>query len=420
MLQQDLPSARRYDLDWLRVIAFGLLIFYHIGMFYVSWGYHVKSVHAGPAAEPFMRLLNPWRLSLLFLISGVALRFAFDKASSNGGGHARFTFRRTIRLLIPILFGIHFIVAPQSWLELLESGEINKSFWAFYPEYFIGTSEKYSVTIPTWNHLWYVVYLMIYTVILAPFAKPLAKVMQGAGGRAARRIFGSRFGLFWLIFLPVLPHLIYRIFLDQNFPTTHDVVSDWANHAHSFTFLITGFVLAKDKAFWEAISRGRKTLWVLAIILGAALTLTWNNWDAVVEAETFLWPARLARVFYIWIVIASLMGLAQQYLNRPSRALSYMTEAVFPWYILHQTLTIMAGYWLTRQGLSVGVEFAGVCLATFGGCLFIHEIFIRRFRFIRPLFGLKFQKRNTAPKVAVEPDSTENVSENKTISGFRA
>jgi len=25
-------DARRYDLDWLRVIAFGLLIFYHIGM----------------------------------------------------------------------------------------------------------------------------------------------------------------------------------------------------------------------------------------------------------------------------------------------------------------------------------------------------------------------------------------------------
>jgi glucans biosynthesis protein C len=28
-------STRRYDLDWLRVIAFLLLIFYHIGMFYV-------------------------------------------------------------------------------------------------------------------------------------------------------------------------------------------------------------------------------------------------------------------------------------------------------------------------------------------------------------------------------------------------
>ena len=409
MLQQDLPSARRHDLDWLRIIAFGLLIFYHIGMFYVSWGWHVKSVHAGPAAEAFMRLLNPWRLSLLFLISGVALRFAFDKAASNRGGHARFTVTRTVRLLIPIMFGIHIIVAPQSWLQLLESGEITKGFWAFYPEYFIGTSEKYTVTIPTWNHLWYVVYLMIYTVILAPFAKPLSKLMQGAGATATQKIFGRRFGLVWLIGLPVLPHLIYRMFLDQNFPTTHDVVSDWANHAHSFTFLITGFLLAKDKAFWAAISRWRKVLWVLAIALGAALTLIWNNWDAIVDAETFLWPARVARVFFIWIVIASLLGLAQHYLNRPSRALNYMTEAIFPWYILHQTLTIMAGYWLTRQGLSVGVEFAGVCLATFGGCVLVHEIFIRRFNVIRPLFGLKFKRKSPAAK------RTERVNPNETM-----
>jgi len=409
MLQQDLPSARRHDLDWLRIIAFGLLIFYHIGMFYVSWGWHVKSVHAGPAAEAFMRLLNPWRLSLLFLISGVALRFAFDKAASNRGGHARFTFTRTIRLLVPIVFGIHVIVAPQSWLQLLESGEITKGFWSFYPEYLIGTSEKYSVTIPTWNHLWYVVYLMIYTAILAPVAKPLAHVMKGIGARATQKIFGSRFGLVWLIGLPVLPHLIFRMFLDQNFPTTHDVVSDWANHAHSFTFLMTGFVLAKDNAFWAALSRGRKVFWFMTLILGAALTLIWNNWDAIVDAETFLWPARVARVFFIWIVIASLLGLAQKYLNRPSRTLNYMTEAIFPWYILHQTLTIMAGYWLTRQGLSVGIEFAGVCLATFGGCVLVHEIFIRRFNVIRPLFGLKFKKKSPA---AIR---TEGVNPNETV-----
>ena len=35
------PNVRRYDLDWLRIIAFGLLILYHVGMFYVTWGWHV-------------------------------------------------------------------------------------------------------------------------------------------------------------------------------------------------------------------------------------------------------------------------------------------------------------------------------------------------------------------------------------------
>ncbi len=386
-------TQRRYDLDWLRIIAFGLLIFYHIGMFYVSWGWHVKSVHAGPAAEPLMRLLNPWRLSLLFLISGVALRFAFDKALERQPERrffagTKYTTWRTWRLFLPIMFGIHIIVAPQSWLQLLESREITKGFWAFYPEYFIGTSERYSVTIPTWNHLWYVVYLMLYTLVLAPFARPLSRLMQGRGSALTAWLFCGRKGILYLIFIPVLPHLIYRALLGQHFPTTHDVVSDWANHAYSFTYLLTGYLLAKDENFWAVIERARNTLLALFVVLGTVLTLTWNNWDTVVETP-YLWPARFGRVLYAWLVIALLLSLAQRYLNKPSQILAYMTEAIFPWYILHQTLIIMAGYWLTRQGLSVGVEFTFVSLATFGGCLIINDFFIRRWSFIRPLFGLK-------------------------------
>ena len=65
----DYPVAgRRHDLDWLRVGAFGFLIFYHIGMFYVTWDWHVKSPYAGPGLEPAMGLVNPWRLALLFFM----------------------------------------------------------------------------------------------------------------------------------------------------------------------------------------------------------------------------------------------------------------------------------------------------------------------------------------------------------------
>ncbi len=376
-------NARRYDLDWLRIIAFGLLIFYHIGMFYVTWGWHVKSAHAGEALEPAMRLLNPWRLALLFFISGLALRFAIDKAKLG-----TFTWQRTLRLFIPIAFGIHVIVAPQSYLQLLENGEIMPGFWSFYKEYLIGSSD-YSVTIPTWNHLWYIVYLMIYTLILVPIARPLARFMTGRGAQVTQKIFGGRFGVLGVLLIPVLPYLIYRVFLDPYFPTTHDVINDWANHAHSFTMLLTGFILAKDKAFWGAVERALKPALITAIFLGIILSITWMNWDAVAAGETWLWPARFAKIIYAWVCILTLLGAAQKWLNRPSRALTYMTEAIFPWYILHQTIIIMAGYWLTRQGLSVGIEFLLVTLATIAGCAIGHEIFIRRRRWIRPLFGLK-------------------------------
>src|SRR5438067_13869842 len=63
---------RLFFLDWVRILAFFLLIVYHVGMYYVTWGWHVKSPYASHPVEPFMMLSSPWRLSLLFLVSGVA------------------------------------------------------------------------------------------------------------------------------------------------------------------------------------------------------------------------------------------------------------------------------------------------------------------------------------------------------------
>ena len=105
-----MQDTRRYDLDWLRVGLFLLLIFYHIGMFYVPWQWHVKSLHAPVEwLEIPMRILNPWRIPALFVISGIALRFALDKASSHGA----FMWRRFVRLILPVLFGMAVVCAPQ-------------------------------------------------------------------------------------------------------------------------------------------------------------------------------------------------------------------------------------------------------------------------------------------------------------------
>ncbi|MGQ3037234.1 MAG: acyltransferase family protein [Neoaquamicrobium sediminum] len=154
-------STRRHDLDWLRVLAFGALIFYHIGMFYVTWGWHVKSDHASPFLEPAMSLLNPWRLALLFFISGVALRFAADAR-----GFRALLPERSARLFVPLAFGMLVLVVPQAYFELCYKGEFRGSIVDFYPRY-LGIGEGFSIITPTWNHLWYVAYVLVYTFLLA-------------------------------------------------------------------------------------------------------------------------------------------------------------------------------------------------------------------------------------------------------------
>ena len=112
----DIAPGRRVDLDWVRIAAFGLLILYHVGMFYVPWGWHIKSAHPVAALEPLMLALNPWRLALLFLVSGVATRFMLRKVAP--GALLRF---RSSRLLVPLVFGMFVIVPPQAYIQVVEA-----------------------------------------------------------------------------------------------------------------------------------------------------------------------------------------------------------------------------------------------------------------------------------------------------------
>ena len=119
-------GERRYDLDWVRIGAFLLLILYHIGMYYVTWDWHVKSPHASSAIEPLMLLTSPWRLSLLFLVSGVATGYLLERQGARG-----FLGRRSVRLLVPLVFGMLVIVPPQSYLEVVEKVQYAGNYGEF-------------------------------------------------------------------------------------------------------------------------------------------------------------------------------------------------------------------------------------------------------------------------------------------------
>lgn len=90
---------------------------------------------------------------------------------------------------------------------------------------------------------------------------------------------------------------------------------------------------------------------------------------------------------YSWIAITAVLGWGHALLNRPFRWLPYAREAVYPWYILHQSLMLLfAWQWLPLH-LGPVVEPALVLAGTIGGCALLHEFVLRRARCLRPLFG---------------------------------
>jgi hypothetical protein len=146
--------SRLFFLDWVRILAFFVLILYHVGMYYVSWDWHVKSEFASATLEPYMQLSAPWRLGLLFLVSGVASRFLLAKA-----GATAFMRQRSARLLIPLLFGMLVIVPPQAYFEVVKKLAYTGSYAEFMGLYLTGYGgfcREDCLIMPTWNHLWFV------------------------------------------------------------------------------------------------------------------------------------------------------------------------------------------------------------------------------------------------------------------------
>ncbi len=381
-ITSSFTASRRHDLDWLRVFAFAVLIFYHIGMFYVTWDWHVKSDYASPLLEPAMLLVNPWRLALLFFISGVAIRFAADQRSFR-----RLLPERTGRLLVPLIFGMTVVVVPQAYLELRDKGEIAPGLLQFYLGY-LSPWESFSIITPTWNHLWYVAYIFVYTLLLALLAPLLGFAERRLGPAVAAKI-GHHPWL--LLIVPALPFVLYRLVLEPLFPTTHAMIDDWATHAHAFTMLLLGWFCAKSRAFWTVVDR-MTTVSILAstglAVAYMSIRLGEHFADAGPASSV---PLAVLRALYAWSVILSLLALGQRFLNRPSPTLTYLSEAVFPWYILHQTIIVIVGYAMIGAGLSPALEGAVVILATLLGCLILHELLIRRVSLLRPLFGLKLR-----------------------------
>jgi glucan biosynthesis protein C len=383
MSPQNLPSIaapeRRHDLDWLRVIAFGFLIFYHIGMFYVTWGWHVKSPHAGPGLEPVMALINPWRLPLLFLISGIALRFAIDKARLRD-----FLPKRFVRLFVPIVFGMLVVCAPQAFFELYRKGETGPDFWAFYAQY-LDFDMEFSILTPTWNHLWYVVYILVYTLVLVallPLLRLLERPMEALFGWLGQGRMGWR-----LLLVPALPFLTYGLTLDPYFPSTHALYDDWANHAELFTIVVMGWFAAKSFGFWDGVQRYMRPALVLAGGLLTMLGVARLNWAAVTADHDLMMLMGGVRIVFMWVAIVAMLGLAQRYLNHKGRVLNFLTEAVFPYYILHQTIIVVVGALLGGLLLPVWAEAGIIVVATVVGCVGLTEA-IKLVPVLRPLFGL--------------------------------
>lgn len=387
-------SERRPDLDWIRVGAFFLLILYHTGMFYVPWDWHVKSPHPVEALQPFMLLTNPWRLTLLFLVSGAATRFMADKMTAGGLAKAR-----VARLLPPLLLAVFVIVPPQSYYEIVEQAGFTGSYAEFYGKYVTASGgwcdADGCLITPTYNHMWFVAYLFFYSLILAGVIAVARKGLEHVGAAVERALSGPGVILWPLAFLVLIRATLYA-----RFPVTHALVDDWYNHALSFGAFLLGFMIAKSEPVKQALIRHRwwsLGLAALGYAIFATLRRAFPDFD---DTQTGILLDQSAYVLDQWCAIAAVLGFGARHLTKGGPVLTYLTLGVFPFYIVHQTWIVVAGHNLAKLGLPQGLEAAILVASTFAVCFATYEI-VRRVNILRPWFGLKPLPRAGAARAAV-------------------
>ena len=392
---------RRHDIDALRALAFAVLILYHLCMFYVAdWGWHVKSVHLATWLQFPMLFVNRWRMDLIFMISGMAAAFLLKTDQV-----WKFVRQRNWRLMLPLLFGMAVVVPIQPYAQGVTNGLVKPGFVQFLIDYYhhmpwpahAFDGWEHGVT---WNHLWYLFYLWVYTLALALLAKPLASTL----GEKLTALFTNLRG--WkLLTLPALPFLLYTVTLQERFPDNGDFFHDWYRNPVYFTIFLYGYLVARDAGFWAEALRLRKisliaalTIFVPYIVLGRLLSDDAPHWQVIA-----IWAMRVG---YIWTMLMAILGWAHALLNKPFRWLPWATESVYPWYMLHQSLIVGIAFALMPYHLGPVTEPLLILIGTIAGCFVIGEI-VKRIDVLRPCFGLKARPRQESSEGSIGNATTD-------------
>ncbi|APA66506.1 acyltransferase family protein [Janthinobacterium sp. 1_2014MBL_MicDiv] len=369
--------SRRYDIDALRFLVFSLLIAYHTAMLYLDGAaFHMKSTYLTETLNFPMVFINRWRMEIVFLISGVSC--AMMTQASRGA----FLRRRLARLLLPLLFGVLLVVPVQPYCEGVSNGLVEPGYGQFLLHYFGGYAWPAGAftgwkTSFTWNHLWYLVYLLLYTLVLAALQPLLAQ---------ARPLF-TRLRGWRLLILPALPTLAATVFLKLRYPENHALLKDWYAHAIYFTMYLYGWWLGNDKGVWQELARLR---WH-ALLLAPCAFAVYLGFDLVYSENLLTWASAGSwpmRNLYMWLAICAILGWSHTLLNRPFSWLPWARQAVFPWYILHQSAIVLLAYWLVPLRLGPVLEPLLILAGTVALCWLGTSLLISKVSWLRPCFGL--------------------------------
>lgn len=375
---------RQTYLDWLRILSITGVLFFHAAMPFVAEdGWHLKNAETSNLLMESNFFLHLFRMPLLFFISGTVSYYMMRKRSA-----AAFIGLRFRRLFIPLLAGMFIIVPPQIYMERLAGGYQGR-FWSWYPDVF--NFVPYPKGSFSWHHLWFIAYLFIYDILLAPLFSWMSAGKSDTFKNLLESLSrGKR------VYLLMIPGVVWYALFSRKYPETNDLVNDGGYFIYWIFFLLAGFICVVQSKLMDSLERNRRfalTIGFLAIMF--LNYLRWNkiepghqDWPFTNNLFIYLFEAIKPLVAWGWVL--ALIGYGKHYLTHQTRALNYMNQAAYPFYILHQTvIVILVYYFIPLSQESILSKYIYTLGFTFFITLLTYHLLIRPFAVTRLLFGMK-------------------------------
>jgi glucan biosynthesis protein C len=371
---------RRYDLDWLRVLAVLLLVPFHTALIFSLDPddiVYVKDVVESPVLKEMAHLMWLWHMPLLFLIAGASVWFALQFRSLG-----RYLLERLTRLVIPTVFAITVPIPLMVYVQFIDGSRFD-SFWQFYTQFFridFGDLSGYSGTF-TPAHLWFVVFLFVFAVVTLPLFLYLRR-------ESGRRLIGKVVAFF------ELPGMIFVLALPLAVAVELFDIGGKAPLLYLVLF-IYGYVLVADERFQAILDKHAASGAILGLFFAAAFNII-----LALDGSRLL--VHLAYYLSRWCWVVAILGFGHRYLNKGNRLLRYLGEASYPFYILHLPVNTIVGYFIIQWPVSIAVKFLVINVLTFLATYAVYEVLVKRIGVMRFLFGMKPKPR---PQGAAQPEA---------------
>ena len=374
-------TNRQYYIDWLRIIAtIGIFLFHNSRVYdYEDW--HINNAQTTLGATQFVEFMNIWMMPLFFILSGAAVYYSLKSRSAG-----TFLKERFFRIMIPwLVTGIFVMAPPQIYLERLSHGQFSGNFLQFIPHYFDGLYSFGGNFAWMGLHLWYLMLLSVFSVILLPLFLPRIRT-----GFSPLQSIAVKLGKPWVLPLLWVPVAVMALLSMAIGLSWTEQMGSWDILSYAM-FFILGYTLFASPGLQEAI-RKQGGWFLLAAVVFSALHLVLKF-----SIRPGFYEDIDVRLFATWGWIVGLFWLGGRFLNFTNRFLAHVNEMVLPFYILHQTVIVIVAYFVVQTGLAIPLKYAITAIISFAVIVALYELIVRRVGVLRFLFGMR--KKTAASQV---------------------